>query len=246
MVPANRVEDADDRTARSWREAKTPRAAWQAFRRWLLRTRPHDDGDAPYWQDEHPTTYSSHHQWTGATATRLVLFQKLHVMNEFLPDGRGGDRASRWRIATATAPFAPRPLDVELIRAHARLIGGKIGFVGDLDPHGLHVFGSLRSGDLERPDIHGRRLVIDWMGIDGAWLARTPRTSRSLLGRTITMKWIEREYWDIVKRFMPDVRALIGEESFALLERGSKVELEGFADILPTMLRLRLRRGGRG
>ena len=36
--------------------------------------------------------------WTGGNATRLVLFQKLQVMNKFLPDGRGSDWATRMRI----------------------------------------------------------------------------------------------------------------------------------------------------
>src|SRR6185312_2221429 len=120
-----------ERAARSWRNARTGREAWARFRNWLAREQPDDAGDAPWWVDD---VYSGFHLWTGAKATRLVLFQKLHVMNAFLPDGRGSDWATRWRIATSSAPFAPRAHDVALIRAHARLLGGPIGFVGDLDP----------------------------------------------------------------------------------------------------------------
>jgi hypothetical protein len=71
-------------------------------------------------------------------------------MNQFLPDGHGSDWATRWHVATASAPFAPRALDVKLIRAHARFVGGPTGFVCDLDPHGLHTFGALHAGTSTR------------------------------------------------------------------------------------------------
>jgi len=45
----------------------------------------------------------------------------MHVMNAFLPDGRGSDRATRWGIATASTPFAPSPLDVKLIVSVRRI-----------------------------------------------------------------------------------------------------------------------------
>jgi hypothetical protein len=172
-----------------------------------------------------------------------VLFQKQHVMNAFLPDARGADRATRWGIATATAPFAPSALDVALIRAHARLLGGApIGFLGDLDPHGLHTFGALRSGSLDAPNVAARKLAVQWLGVDDAWLRRVRRTGRPLVSRTIRMKWVEREYWEIIKRFAPNVRSVVGDESFALLESGHKAESDAFVDVMPAELRARTRR----
>jgi hypothetical protein len=225
--------------ARAWREAISLTEAWRRFRDWLLRTEPDNDGDAPYWCDG---VHSSHTLWTGAGARRLVLFQKQHVMNAFLPDGRGTDRATRWGIATATAPFAPCALDVKLIRAHAQLLGGvPIGFVGDLDPHGLHTFGALRSGNLDAPDVGGRKLVVEWLGIDDAWLRRVRKTERPLTTRTIRMDWVEREYWGVIKRFAPDLHALVGDESFALLESGYTAESDAFVDVMPAELRARTR-----
>ena len=228
-----------ERAARAWREATSAREAWLRFRAWLTRANPEDDtGDAPYWCDG---LHSSHQLWTGPGATRLVLFEKRHVMERFLPDGRGSDRATHWNLATASAPFAPTPLDVKLIRAHARLLGGPIGFVGDLDPHALHVFGALRSGRLDAPDIAGRRQVVEWLGIDDEWLRRARKTDRPILARLIRMGWVEREYWEIIKRFAPSVRTLIGDESFALLDSGCTVESEAFEDMMPRLLRARLR-----
>ena len=113
----------EERASRVWRNARTARDAWARFRDWLERTEPEDDGDAPWWNAQ---VYSDLRFWTGPNAKRVVLFQKLHVMDGFLPDGRGSNWATRWRIATALAPFAPKADDVRLIRTHARLLGGAI------------------------------------------------------------------------------------------------------------------------
>jgi hypothetical protein len=225
---------------RSWRTAATACTAWRRFRSWLVRT---NSGfgycDAPV----EPLGAQAHHQWVGPAARALVLFEKHQIMTGFLPDGRGSDRASRWRVAIGTVPFAPRALDVDLFRAEVRVLGGvPIGFIGDLDPHGLHVFGALRSGDLDAPDIHGRRLRVEWLGIDDAWLRSARETARPLRPREIRMGWCEREYWAIVKRFAPDVQDLIGEESFAMLESGIKLEAEAFDDVIGECVRRGLRR----
>ena len=58
--------------------------------------------------------------------------------------------------------------------------------------------------------------------------------------------WVEREYWAIIKRLMPGVRALVGEESFGLLESGVKAETDAFRDVMVPMLRARLKRGPGG
>jgi hypothetical protein len=72
-----------ERAARAWRNARTGREAWARFSRWLAREQPDADGDAPWWVAD---VYSGFQLWTGTKATRLVLFQKQHVMNAFLRD----------------------------------------------------------------------------------------------------------------------------------------------------------------
>lgn len=138
------------------RVARRARHGRPARRTWLARTHStlQYEGDAPWWAGQH---HSDLRFWTGLNARRLVLFQKEHLMNEFLPDGRGSDWATRWHIATGTAPFAPKEHDVALLRAHVRLVGGPIGLLGDLDPHGLHTLGALRSGNLDAPSLGGTR-----------------------------------------------------------------------------------------
>ena len=228
-----------ERACRAWRNARTGREAWARFLEWLARARPQSDGDATGWCDK---GLGSHHLLTHPAATRLVLFQKHQVMREFLPDGRGSDWATRWRIATGTPCFWARPYDVAVVRAHARLVGGPVGLVGDLDPHGLHMLGALRSGSPAAPDLRGKKLRVDWLGVDDEWLARVRRTSRSLKARLIRMPWVERGYWGIIKRMMPDVRALVGEQSFELLDGGLKAESDAFTDVMVPMLRARLKR----
>jgi hypothetical protein len=228
-----------ERAARTWREARTGREAWARFSKWLARTRPLSDGDATGWCDEGPGT---HYLFTNPKAARLVLFQKQQVMHNFVGDTWGAAWTTRWPIDVAAPHFFPRPHDVALVRAHAHLLGGAVGLVADLDPQGLHMLGALRSGNPDTPALQGRQLRVEWLGIDDAWLRRARRTGRPLTGRMIHMPWVEREYWAIIKRLMPGVRALVGEESFGVLESGVKAECEAFRDMMVPMLRVRLSR----
>jgi hypothetical protein len=59
--------------------------------------------------------------------------------------------------------------------------------VADLDPQGLHMFGALRSGNPDAPDLGGKKLVVQWLGIDDGWLRKARRTGRSLIGLLIRM-----------------------------------------------------------
>jgi hypothetical protein len=229
-----------ERAARAWRDARTGREAWARFRAWLGRTEPDRDGDATGWCDESPL--GANHVWTHPKAIGLVLFEKYQVMGAFVEDAWVSDWATRWRVALAAPYFYPRPHDVALVCAYARRLGGPVGIVADLDPHGLHLFGTLRSGKPEAPAVGGKKLKVEWLGLDDEWLRRARRTTFSLESRTLRMPWVEREYWAVIKRMMPGVRALVGEQSFELLESGFKVETDGFRDVMVPMLRARLKR----
>ncbi len=58
------------------------------------------------------------------------------------------------------------------------------------------------------------------------WLERTARELRTF---TIAMRDVDREYWEIVQRLVPDARTLIGRASEAeFLDAGAKLEVDGF------------------
>jgi hypothetical protein len=164
-----------ERASRAWREARSGREAWVRFRQWLARTRPESDGEATGWCDNRHGSYGL---FTTPKATRVVLFEKSQAMYALLPyrdapyEG-GADWATRWGIDVAQPHYFPRPHDVALVRAHARLIGGPVGLVADLDPHGLHMLGTLRSGNPDAPDLRGKKLVVEWLGIDDGGCARS-------------------------------------------------------------------------
>ena len=221
----------EERASRKWRETKTAKGAWRAFRAWALATSDQVVGEAPIEGRSH----GHHEAWTGAGADRLLLFQKPHSMRAFVEQQRGATRG----IATASVPHAPQAFDVALLAAHAKLIGGPVGWIGDLDPHGLHTYGALRSGDLDAPSLEANALAVDFIGPDDGWLEELRKTSSTLLRHTIRMPWAEREYWTVVKQMIPGLQQLVGDESIALLDSGVKIEMESLRDLLPQMLRRR-------
>jgi hypothetical protein len=221
----------EERAARKWREAKTAKEAWRELRAWALHTSDDVVGEAPM----EGRSYGHHEAWTGAGANRLLLFQKPYSMQSFVQQQRGATRG----IATASVPHAPHAFDVALLAAHAKLIGGPVGWIGDLDPHGLHTDGALRSGDLDAPSLEANALAVDFIGPDDGWLDELRKTSSTLLQYSIRMPWAEREYWGIVKRMIPGLQQLVGDESIAMLDSGVKIEMESLRDFLPDMLRRR-------
>jgi hypothetical protein len=84
--------------------------------------------------------------------------------------------------------------------------------------------------------MHGRRLKIEWLGVNDRWLRAARRSKRSLLSRTIQMKWVEREYWSVIKGFMPDIESLLGEATVTMLDTGTKAEVDGFIDVMPRVV----------
>ncbi len=75
----------NERAARKWREARSPREAWRRSARWLKRNqsrKDHDDGDAPYAFDAR-RDFSMHTLFTGASAKRIISFEKTAIMHAF-------------------------------------------------------------------------------------------------------------------------------------------------------------------
>jgi hypothetical protein len=43
---------------------------------------------------------------------------------------------------------------------------------------------------------------------------------------TITVNWLGQQYWELVKRMVPDARKLLGARGFAILEQATKIEAD--------------------
>lgn len=106
--------------------------------------------------------------------------------------------------------------------------GLPILFVGDLDPLDLHVFFSMKRGDLS---LRGsERSWLIFAGINDSWLDlcdRNLKPGRKLESMLIPMSELEKAHFDLLFNAVPGLPGLIGERSFELLRTGWKLELEG-------------------
>lgn len=130
-----------------------------------------------------------------------------------------GDLAMFWQS------WFPSRQSCDLLIRCAREVGRPILFVGDLDPIGLTRFADLRS----------RGVPVEYLGIDDRWLQLCRKYVRPL-GSTRGDKSISTpldedglEHLALVTRLIPDLEQLIGPESFAFLQSGRRLELEGAA-----------------
>ena len=46
------------------------------------------------------------------------------------------------------------------------------------------------------------------------------------IAMSIPLTWLDQEYWQLVKRLVPDVRRLIGVRAFNMLEARRKIEAD--------------------
>jgi hypothetical protein len=116
------------------------------------------------------------------------------------------------------------------VHAHAEALGARLAFFGDLDPQALHSFAALRAGG-RRALLRGtgKPLPVTWLGLDSRWLewiCRGLNVDDVPVGMTIRLGWLDQEYWQLVKRLVPDVRRLIGARAYNMLDRGTKLEVD--------------------
>ena len=113
------------------------------------------------------------------------------------------------RVSLATMPWVPSRQAVGTIAAHAREAHVPIAFFGDLDPQAIHLFATLRAGGrAELLQSTRRKLDVAYLGMDSQWMDWLERTARELRTFTIAMRHVDREYWEIVQRLVPDARSL--------------------------------------
>ena len=251
---------AEDRArAAAWRKVKSLRGAWNAFREFARSGPWSDDVDLPPYDadGEPPDQWGAPGTWgpwlelrTQAHARVLLICEKMVIQSALThwPGPRQPSIVHQSRAALAwSLPLASAWI-ARSVREHARSIDAPIVFFGDLDPSALHSFAALRAGGRDALlKGKGRAVPVTWMGIDGKWLDWAGRvTGKRPPWWTISLKWWEKEYWQLVKRLVPDVRRLIGARGYSLLESGLKLEADAllhgpFAEEFDRRLRSLLR-----
>jgi hypothetical protein len=185
------------------------------------------------WQEEELEIYLG-----GARPRRLFYFtQHDWCINWFLENRfpKNWHVLSRYSIPTESY--------LATIRRYCSDTGLPIHFIGDLDPRTLAVFAALRYGDPYFQRSAGRAIPVRYMGVDDRWYELCEQ--HLVPGEEITLLKLdsdEQELWPLVKEALPDVRELVGQRCFEILESGRTLTFfvalgpstfsEGFHDLI--------------
>ncbi len=198
------------------------RRLWRQFRRkWLA-----DDGrsyEPPEAGSEIPLRLWADHPHP----TRIVFFSKDVLLRRWRESGLR--LPSSWLVLERIG--FPEPAYLKRIVEIYASVRAPICFVGDLDPLDLSSFLALRALD---QDFATRRaaLPVTWVGLSDPWveLCRRHLGLRTSLP-ILDMKSLEQEHWKVLAQVAPDVRATIGPECAALLDRGKTLDVAGMSGI---------------
>jgi hypothetical protein len=173
-------------------------------------------------------------------ATRSLYVTKLGALL-----GLDLDPAARNRSLTLLSHYGV-PSNALMDRIASECPRGTLDFVGDLDPLDLTVFLCLASR-LQRRGVRVRHV-----GVGGEWIDRCRRHRSGKGGLPlIRMTPFERRQWAMLRALSVSWDAVVGAQATALLDAGTKLELEGatnpgsYAPVLTTELQRELfgRRG---
>lgn len=162
----------------------------------------------------------------GGRPTQLLYFTKDFLCSHWMIEGQF---PSHW-IALARRGL-PTPSYLEEVRRYQASVGVPISFVGELDPLDLTIFLTLMRGDVDLRS-SGRQIPVRYLGLSDDWLRLLKRGANPISG-TLGMERLEREHFELIRQALPNLRSLVGERCFALLDAGHKLELEGMCD--PTL-----------
>jgi hypothetical protein len=226
---------ADRAHARRWRQEKTLAHAWTTYREFATKPAWALDAEVPWFDDveERPNEHEHLHLKAWPDARVVLVCEKMFV-EKLLYEWEGAKRPSvahKTRTTLALAPPLASRWVARTLHDHAKSLGAKLAFFGDLDPQALHAFAALRAGGrkaLLRGT--GKTLPVTWLGLDSRWLdwiCRAFGLEDVPAMMTIRLGWLGEEYWQLVKRLVPDVRRLIGARAYAMLDCGTKLEADG-------------------
>jgi len=229
--PERRVREpsaAELAALRAWRKQRSRARAWATYRR---AAEALDYSEVPVCDGAKPDRYERVTIRTWVESRALLVCEKTSVL-EALDEWKDPKHPSfsfTERVSLATTPWLPSGRAVGTLAAHAREARVPIAFFGDLDPQAIHWFATLRAGGrAELLESRRRKLDVAYLGMDSTWLDWLERTAHGLLSSTIALRPVDREYWELVQRLVPDARALVGRRACELLDAGAKIEVDGF------------------
>ncbi len=226
--------EADRARAGNWRREQSLTKAWTIYQGFAKNGPWADDAELPNFDDvdERPDEFEQVRLKARPDARVVLVCEKMHVEKR-LEEWEGANRPSiahATKTALAWLPPLASGWAARLLYSHAESLGARLAFFGDLDPQGLHSFAALRAGGrkaLLRGT--GKTLPVTWMGLDSQWLewiCRDLGVKDVPVAMTIRLTWLDQEYWQLVKRLVPDVRRLIGARAFNMLDGGTKLEAD--------------------
>ncbi len=226
--------EADRARARLWRDGRTLADAWSIYRDFAREGPWADDAELPAFGDIPETSDPDDCLILQALpdAHVLVVCEK-RAIEAMLSESLGPGRPSIAHVERCAVAWFPRLASkwtARVLGSHAKLLGAPLVFFGDLDPQALHAFAALRAGGRKALLRGGRHSVpVRWVGLDSRWLrwiGRGNAASAIPPWMTIRLTWLDQEYWQLVKRLVPDVRTLIGHRAYRMLDGGMKLEVD--------------------
>jgi hypothetical protein len=216
--------------ARSWSKASSLAAAWKRFRVLNGKQWPDGETDCPPFDDEYTSTFELDAR---EDARWLVILEKDVAKRALLAWSTPSRPSAAHRHQLALALQYPvSEWSIRQLHAHAKASHLGMAYFGDLDPGSVHRFAAIRAGGARRLHEGGRmRHNVQWLGVGDALIRHWSRRfgwAEVPASRMIKMRLMDREYWELVKRLVPDVRDLVGRRSYGMLERGFKLEVDAF------------------
>ena len=227
--------------ASGWRSEASLSAAWRRYHAFCMDPRWSDDSELPVRDDAFPLEddYGQRVVLRAREDAKVVLIGEKEAVLRPLDDWTEGPSVvHRAKVSFASFPPVASRWTARFLKAHAKDVGAPLVFFGDLDPQALHSFAVLRAGG-QRELLSGkvRDPALTWMGLDARWLdfvCRHFRTADVPERMLMRLGWLDQEYWELVKRLVPDARKLLGARAFALLESGLKVEVDALISFMRT------------
>lgn len=143
--------------------------------------------------------------------------------------GRSESVAFECNTATAYVPPSMTTWAARTLQTTARTHGMKLAYLGDVDPESIFQYAALRAGGHAALLAgKGPRLDVEWV-LDDRMVGRifAEAGEKTFSGpRTLELGWLRQEYWELVKRFVPDAKQVIGSRSFRMLDHGHRLEVD--------------------